>query len=119
MGTIDRPGCYEALSKAEPDEPLFPLLARDPGFTDTVLDWCITRLSLIRAGKKPIADCDQVAEALAIAVEGEAWRIHNRPQGPHPYPVLTESSLGLLDGLLRNLSGLREARRGSPGGHGR
>ena len=39
MGTKNNPGEYDGYTKAEPDEPMFVLLARDPLAADQVRDW--------------------------------------------------------------------------------
>jgi hypothetical protein len=39
MGTKNNPGTYDCYDKAEPDEPMFVLLARDPTASTFVRAW--------------------------------------------------------------------------------
>ena len=43
MGTKNNPGHFDCYAKAEPDEPMFVLLARDPLAPDTVEAWARRR----------------------------------------------------------------------------
>lgn len=45
MGTKNNPGPYDCYARAEPDEPLFTLLGRDPSAAHLVAAW-----TAIRAG---------------------------------------------------------------------
>ncbi len=63
MGTKNQPGTFDCYSKAEPDEPLFTLLARDPLAPQLVRLWS----DLTRSKEK-------VNEALACADAMESWR---------------------------------------------
>lgn len=69
MGSKNNPGEYDCYTKAEPDEPMFILLARDPAAPDLVRRWA--------AGHDP-AD-PKIAEALSCADWMERWRAENRP----------------------------------------
>jgi hypothetical protein len=80
MGTKARPGLFDALKKAQPEEPYFVLLARDPAAVWRVLDWVSVRLDLVRYGKRPMAELPQLVEALDCAAEMVAWQVAHRPE---------------------------------------
>lgn len=67
MGTKASPGAFDCYDKAEPDEPMFVLLARDPDAPLLVLLWARIRR---RAGEDP----DKVAEAEACADAMRTWK---------------------------------------------
>lgn len=74
MSTLTEPGAFDALEKAEPSEPIFTLLARDPDAPATVTEWC--RLRRNRAMKvhghsKRTADKKLFAAELAQCVNAE------------------------------------------------
>lgn len=69
MATKHTDGCFQ---KAEDDEPLFTLLARDPLAPGLVREWAHQRLA---AGK----DNAHTREAFAVADKMEAWRREHRP----------------------------------------
>ncbi len=71
MGTKNDPGPYDCLSKAEPDEPIFTLLARDPIAPATIRSWADRAEA---AGEKP----EKVQEARRCASQMEVWRRLNR-----------------------------------------
>jgi hypothetical protein len=50
MGTKNNPGKYDCFNKAEPDEPLFVLLGRDPQAAHLVSIW-----AKLRSGDKEAA----------------------------------------------------------------
>ena len=66
MGTKKDPGVYDCYAKAEPDEPMFVLLARDP-IAPALVDRWANRAEA--AGK----DVGKVAEARKLAEEMRAW----------------------------------------------
>ncbi len=70
MGTKLNPGEYDCYEKAEPDEPMFILLARDPLAPSLIHIWANMREDL---GKDP----EKTAEARAIADEMVKWRENN------------------------------------------
>ncbi len=67
MGTKNNPGEYDCYDKAEPDEPLFTLLARDPAAPATVRFWVAMR-GIVRK-----ADQEKHGEALDCAAEMQRW----------------------------------------------
>jgi hypothetical protein len=71
MGTKNNPGLYDCYDKAEPDEPMFVLLARDPKAPDLVRTWAY-RSDPLGAGPK-------FDEAMACAEAMDAWRKAKRP----------------------------------------
>lgn len=74
MGTRNNPGVYDCLGTLDPDEPFFVLKGRDPHAADLVRLWAHERRSYISAGIKPAEDEAKVKEALACAVEMDAYR---------------------------------------------
>jgi hypothetical protein len=46
MGTKNNPGKYDCYAKAEPDEPMFILLARDTVAPKAVIYWCEETIKL-------------------------------------------------------------------------
>jgi hypothetical protein len=78
MGTKRDPGAFDCYANAEPDEPMFVLLARDPAAADLVEQWADARADLIAAGKKPATDRGMVAEARQCAIAMRRWRAQHR-----------------------------------------
>ncbi len=72
MGTKADPGEYDCYSKAESDEPMFVLLARDPLAPILVELWADMRE--IAAGKIN----KKSEESLRLAAEMRAWRWKKR-----------------------------------------
>ncbi len=66
MGTKNKPGEFDCLQNAEPDEPFFVLLGRDPMAPLLVRVWVVLR-ELV--GENP----DKLAEAVRCAEDLEAW----------------------------------------------
>lgn len=81
MATKHNDGCFQ---KAEDDEPLFTLLARDPLAPDCVRMWA-DHASALRK------DPERIAEAYRVADEMEEWRRVNRPSRA-PTPSTEEES---------------------------
>jgi hypothetical protein len=71
MGTKNNPGIYDCYANAEPDEPMFVLLARDRQAPGLVREWAHQRALL---GEAPA----MVAEARACADAMEKWYALNR-----------------------------------------
>jgi hypothetical protein len=69
MGTKNNPGTFDCYANAEPDEPMFVLLARDPAAPYLVRRW---------AGLRP-SDRAKVIEAMECADSMDAWRKEHRP----------------------------------------
>lgn len=86
MGTKQHPGDFDCYTNAEPDEPLFVLLARDPIAPGVILEWAHRREQRMRdaaeAGEGTAAEVliemDQISEARACAHQMEKWRSENR-----------------------------------------
>lgn len=73
MGTKNQPGNFDCYANAEPDEPMFVLLARDPDAPALVVAWAEAR----RARGENEA---KVFEALQCAANMREWRARNRPK---------------------------------------
>ncbi len=74
MATKNNPSEYDCYQNAEPDEPIFVLVARDITAPDTIRDWCMHR---VQEGKNG-ADDDQIQAALGCADLMEDWYMKNR-----------------------------------------
>jgi hypothetical protein len=72
MGTKNNPGAYDCYENAEPDEPMFILLARDAGAPALVEAWAMAREL---RGEDPA----KVQEARDLADAMRVWREKNRP----------------------------------------
>lgn len=71
MGTKNNPAPFDCYANAEPDEPMFVLLARDQSAPGLVREWVRWR-----AERKGLRHHDAKAiEALACARAMEEWRI--------------------------------------------
>lgn len=71
MGTKNNPGTYDCYDNAEPDEPMFILLARDLSAPGLVMQWAAYR-------EAQGADPAKVAEARECAAAMRRWRAANR-----------------------------------------
>lgn len=79
MGTKNEPGRFDCYGAAEPDEPMFILLGRDPHAPQLVRDWVVKRQAMGESG-------DKLMEALDCAQKMEDFR-RARDARPKP-PVL-------------------------------
>jgi hypothetical protein len=66
MGTKNRPGKFDCYNNANPDEPMFILLGRDPMAGALVREWAEWRKQM----GEPV---EKIAEALACADAMDAW----------------------------------------------
>jgi len=74
--TIADPGNLDCLAKAEADEPMFILLARDPAAPAILRAWAADRLELADTGKLD-DQAEHAAAARRIADAMELWREEN------------------------------------------
>lgn len=79
MASKANPGKFDCYANAEPDEPMFVLLARDASAPELVEMWAARRFEAIQAGTKPESDSAMIGEALECVKAMRAWRIKNRP----------------------------------------
>lgn len=70
MGTKNQPGRFDCYDAAEPDEPIFILLARDPVAADLVREW-VKRRQALDGG----SEGDKHMEALACAASMDVFRL--------------------------------------------
>ncbi len=68
MGTKNNPGDYNCYANAEPDEPMFVLLARDIKAPYVIEAWCA--LAEIKG-----SDPAKIAEARKCAENMREWRV--------------------------------------------
>lgn len=64
MGTKNNPGKFDCFSRAEPDEPVFTLLGRDPVASALVEMWATAREALGEDPEK-IAEARRCSDAMA------------------------------------------------------
>lgn len=84
MGTKNNPGKWDCYSKAEPDEPMFILLGRDPTASIIVELWRELKKEMKSEGTSASSD-DKLEEARQCAAAMEAWAIK---QGKSPRTAL-------------------------------
>lgn len=73
MGTKNNPGRYDCYANAEPDEPMFILLGRDPDAPRLVREWA-------KARSQRGEDASKVNEALDCARDMEEFRFRREEQ---------------------------------------
>lgn len=78
MSTKEEPGPFDGLERAEPDEPIFTLRAKDPHAAPLVHQWVRERrewmLTADLSDEKRELELTQIREAEEIAWEMEEWR---------------------------------------------
>lgn len=84
MGSKLKPGAFDCYRNAEPDEPMFILLARDLQAAGLVELWADQRQRLIMDGIKPFSDRNMVTEARESSEAMREWRAAHRPQVKWP-----------------------------------
>lgn len=95
MGTKNNPSQFDGYDKADPDEPMFVLLARDPQGSDFTILWAALRAKDMTGAqsifermkrraqdrhatpRKP-GDADKICEAVNCAEAMKDWRKENR-----------------------------------------
>lgn len=85
MSTKAGPGKYDCYARAQDDEPMFILLARDPSAPDIVEKWIKARMRLIMDGVKPMEDVAMLKEATECA---QAMRIWWREYTDRPLSII-------------------------------
>lgn len=80
MGTKNNPGPFDCYAKADPDEPLFILRAKDPLAPALVRMWAHVRE--VYDGRLGLIDSRKYLEAHDCAREMENWRAKNIRQLP-------------------------------------
>lgn len=73
MGTKLKPGEFDCYEKAEPNEEIFTLRAKDSDAPIIVKMWAQFRLHQINVGLRPESERMQVREAIACATRMEIW----------------------------------------------
>ncbi len=72
MGTKNNPGNYDCYANAEPDEPMFVLLGRDPTASLVVTFWRSLKLQMKEDGTSTMSQ-EKLDEAQQCALQLEAW----------------------------------------------
>jgi hypothetical protein len=72
MATKNNPGTFDCYEKAEPDEPMFVLLGRDPCAYPALLEWIAIRMELGQSTTDPqIVEARKCARAMAEWAESK------------------------------------------------
>lgn len=118
MGTKSKPGNYDCYVNAEPDEPMFVLLARDDRAPALVEAWA-------DASEKRGTTPAKVEEARACAAAMRAWRTEHRPviifleervrELRQQHEAESETAPAALEELREAEHALSVARRAAPG----
>lgn len=72
MGTKNNPGRYDCYANAEPDEPMFILLGRDPTASLVVTFWRSLKLQMKEDGTSQMSE-QKLEEARECSIALEAW----------------------------------------------
>lgn len=72
MGTKNNPGRYDCYANAEPDEPMFILLGRDPTASLVVTFWRAIKNEMKAQGTSQMSD-EKIDEAITCSLEMEKW----------------------------------------------
>mgnify|MGYP005725558921 CR=1 FL=1 len=80
MGTKNNPGDFDCYQNAEPDEPMFILLARDPDAPALVRTWCTARMARLQHDESADLEheLNKLKEAQKCARQMEEWHKENR-----------------------------------------
>lgn len=83
MGTKNNPGKFDCYDAAEPNEPMFTLLARDRSAPQLIREWADMRRELAQfKGTWTTAEREKIQEAYDCADAMDKWRSTNRPEQP-------------------------------------
>lgn len=97
MATKNNPGAYDCYAKAEPDEPMFVLLGRDPAAMWVVTIW-------IEIRKRMGSDRAQIEEATKCAIAmGEYAEARKSKEA---LGVADKAFVDTLVGMTKDLQGL-------------
>lgn len=99
MGTKNNPGKFDCYDNAEPDEPMFVILARDPVASMLVRTWAHIRKVM---GEEPA----MIREAVDCADAMDHWRMEHRPLKTRPHWVID-----LDDAIKAIVSAISTVRR--------
>lgn len=72
MGTKNNPGKFDCYASAEPDEPMFVLLGRDPTASLVVTVWRAIKTEMRERGASHISD-EKLEEARECSLALEKW----------------------------------------------
>lgn len=93
MGTKNNPGKFDCYASAEPDEPMFVLLARDPSAPWLTVAWAALRngdlqgamdhmkdaFEALQTAGKTTTPNEKLSEAIGCGFKMLKWREANRP----------------------------------------
>lgn len=102
MGSRNNPGKFDCYSKAEPDEPMFTLLGRDPMASMLVNLWCDIAE---RMGKNP----EKIEEARKCAMEMALWSEAREAKDYHLNEVVPHM-IAAMDSVVFEFEEAQEGR---------
>lgn len=73
MGTKNNPGKFDCYANAEPDEPMFVLLGRDPTAALVVTFWRAMRMQLCPDDARLALEHHKLEEARTCSLAMETW----------------------------------------------
>lgn len=76
MGTKNKPGQFDCYANAEPDEPMFVLLGRDPTASLVVTFWRALKMKMRESGTSSVSDL-KLEEARECSLDLAAWAKKN------------------------------------------
>lgn len=116
--TRDRPGSYDAIASAKPDEPLFPIQGGDPFGPPTVLHWAaLARAAALREENREKAerllrkasDAEHVAWAMISYQRGAEELTGNRATYSDRTETLADEGRKRRETLIRGTARLHNA----------
>ncbi len=72
MGTKNKPGEFDCYKNAEPDEPMFVLLGRDPTASMVVAFWRILKMEMVKQGTSKSSQ-EKLEEAHVCSIALADW----------------------------------------------
>ena len=103
MGTKDTPGKYDCYAKAEPGEPMFVLLGRDPSAALLVRLWALIRhRQNEQCGN---GDLEQIDEALRCAQDMQHWHLNHGRRAALPDGLPEKLFIPITEGMMEHPEG--------------
>jgi hypothetical protein len=98
MGTKNNPGSFDCYANAEPNEPMFVLLGRDPTASLVVTFWRAIKLEMVKQGTSQ-SSAAKLDEARECSLALEAWA---KSKGKDPTEAL-EAMKSVLAETLKSI----------------
>lgn len=100
MGTKNNPGEFDCYANADPDEPMFVLLGRDPDAVILVRLW-----ALLRAHRNDPDDETKIKEAIACSDAMALWNLEHKNKPMLPGALLQSVVIPATTGLAEHPEG--------------